>query len=182
VKCPFCGHPDDRVIDSRASNAGDVTRRRRECEGCSKRFTTYERVEYVLPTVVKKDGRREPFDRHKVVTSLTIACTKRPVSSEAISSVADAIERELDGGEQREVPSSLLGERVMTLLRAIDEVAYVRFASVYRSFRDIEEFAAELGRLQDGRGSSPPPAPRDAASQAVTAPLALAEGQAGSHG
>ena len=157
MKCPFCGHPDDRVIDSRASNAGDVIRRRRECEACAKRFTTYERLEYVLPTVVKKDGRREPFDRKKIVMSLTVACTKRPVASEKIESMADAIERELDGGEQREIPSATLGERVMAMLRNVDEVAYVRFASVYKSFRDIDEFAAELGRLQDKRASTPPP-------------------------
>ncbi len=124
--------------------------------------------------MVKKDGRREAFDRRKIVTSLTTACTKRPVSSEAISAVADAIERELDGVEQREVPSSLLGERVMALLRGIDEVAYVRFASVYRSFRDIDEFAAELDRLQGGRISS-----TDAVTPASSAPRAVVGGQPG---
>lgn len=154
MRCAFCGHHEDRVIDSRASATGDVIRRRRECEGCGKRFTTYERIEYVLPTVVKKDGRREPFDRKKVVASLTIACTKRPVGAEQLESIADAIERELDGAESREVASTTIGERVMTLLKDVDQVAYVRFASVYRSFRDIGEFAAELRGL-DGGGASP---------------------------
>jgi transcriptional repressor NrdR len=164
VKCPFCGGEEDRVIDSRASASGDVIRRRRECEGCSKRFTTYERVEYVLPTVVKKDGRREPFDRKKIVTSLTTALTKRPISSQRIETLADAIERELDGGEQREIASSAIGERVMKLLREVDEVAYVRFASDYRSFRDIDEFAAELDRLQDGKSVGDPPALEDSST------------------
>ncbi len=148
MRCAFCGHTEDRVIDSRASANGDVIRRRRECESCAKRFTTYERVEYVLPTVVKKDGRREPFDRKKVVAALTIACTKRPIGAEQLEAIADAIERELDGSQDREVPSTTIGERVMTLLKGVDEIAYVRFASVYRSFRDIGEFAAELGRMQ----------------------------------
>jgi transcriptional repressor NrdR len=147
MKCPFCNHLEDRVIDSRASNAGDVIRRRRECESCEKRFTTYERVEYALPTVVKKDGRRETFDRSKIVTSLRVALSKRPVSADKIDTIADAIERELVDADAREVSSALVGERVMGRLREIDEIAYVRFASVYRSFRDISEFAAELGRL-----------------------------------
>ncbi|MFO0616499.1 MAG: transcriptional regulator NrdR [Polyangiaceae bacterium] len=148
MRCAFCGHHEDRVIDSRASANGDVIRRRRECEGCGKRFTTYERIEYVLPTVVKKDGRREPFDRKKVLASLTIACTKRPIGAEQLEGIADAVERELDGAQEREVASTTIGERVMTLLKGVDQVAYVRFASVYRSFRDIGEFAAELGRMQ----------------------------------
>jgi transcriptional repressor NrdR len=147
MKCPFCGHLEDRVIDSRASNVGDVTRRRRECEGCERRFTTYERVEYTVPTVVKKDGRREAFDRTKIVASLKIALTKRPVSAEKIEALADGIERELVDTDARELSSSSLGEKVMARLLEIDQVAYVRFASVYRSFRDIGEFAAELGRM-----------------------------------
>ena len=149
MKCPFCGHPEDRVIDSRAGTAGDAIRRRRECEQCERRFTTYERVEYVLPTVVKKDGRREAFDRKKIVQALSIACNKRPISAEQIENVADSIEREIQDADAREVPSAQLGERVMARLRGMDDVAYVRFASVYRSFRDISEFAAELGRLRD---------------------------------
>jgi transcriptional repressor NrdR len=148
MNCPFCAHPEDRVIDSRASNGGDVIRRRRECEACARRFTTYERVEYALPTVVKKDGRREPFTRDKVVRSLEVALKKRSVGAEAIEAVADALERELVDAEAREISSSAIGERVMERLRSLDEVAYVRFASVYRSFRDIDEFARELGRLE----------------------------------
>ncbi len=152
MKCPFCGHLEDKVIDSRAAGTGEVIRRRRECEACARRFTTYERVEDVLPTVVKKDGRREPFDRQKLVRGLRTACNKRPVSIERIEAVADDIERELQDAERREVLASDLGERVMTHLRAIDEVAYVRFASVYRSFRDVDEFLRELGKLVQARG------------------------------
>jgi transcriptional repressor NrdR len=152
VKCPFCGHLEDKVIDSRAAGTGDVIRRRRECESCSRRFTTYERVEDVLPTVVKKDGRREPFDRQKLVRGLRTACSKRPVSIERIEAVADAIEREVQEAERREVLASELGDRVMNHLRTLDEVAYVRFASVYRSFRDVDEFLRELGKLVQARG------------------------------
>ncbi len=147
MKCPFCGHPEDKVIDSRAAEKGDVIRRRRECESCTRRFTTYERVEDVLPTVVKKDGRREPFDRQKLVRGLRIACNKRPVSIERIEFAADAIEREAQESERREITASELGDRVMNHLRALDEVAYVRFASVYRSFRDIDQFLTELAKL-----------------------------------
>lgn len=152
MRCPFCGHLEDKVIDSRSGGLGDVIRRRRECEGCSKRFTTYERVEDVLPTVVKKDGRREPYDRQKLLRGLRIACNKRPVSTDQIEGVADAIERMLQDAEGREVTSTELGERVMRRLRELDEVAYVRFASVYRSFRDIDEFLAELGKLVKAKG------------------------------
>jgi transcriptional repressor NrdR len=147
MKCPFCGHLEDRVIDSRAGGAGDVIRRRRECAACERRFTTYERVEDILPTVVKKDGRREPFDRQKLVRGLRIACNKRSISTDRIEAIADAIEREAQESERREVSSAELGERVMRHLRDLDEVAYVRFASVYRSFRDIDQFMAELGKL-----------------------------------
>jgi transcriptional repressor NrdR len=147
MKCPFCGHLEDRVIDSRAGGAGEVIRRRRECAACERRFTTYERVEDILPTVVKKDGRREPFDRQKLVRGLRIACNKRPVSTDQIEAIADAIEREAQESERREITSAELGERVMRHLRDLDEVAYVRFASVYRSFRDIDQFMAELGKL-----------------------------------
>lgn len=151
MKCPFCGHLEDRVIDSRAGGAGDVIRRRRECAGCERRFTTYERVEDILPTVVKKDGRREPFDRRKLVRGLRIASNKRPVSTDQIDAIVDAIEREAQESERREVSSAELGERVMNHLRGLDEVAYVRFASVYRSFRDIDQFMAELGELVKAR-------------------------------
>jgi transcriptional repressor NrdR len=155
MKCPFCGHLEDKVIDSRSVGTGEVIRRRRECESCSRRFTTYERVEDVLPTVVKKDGRREPFDRQKLVRGLRTACSKRPVSVERIEAIADAIEREAQEAEKREVTSSELGERVMVHLRDVDEVAYVRFASVYRSFRDVDEFLRELGKLVKERGGAP---------------------------
>jgi transcriptional repressor NrdR len=151
MKCPFCAHLEDKVIDSRAGGTGDVIRRRRECEGCAKRFTTYERVEEVLPTVVKKDGRREPFDRAKLLKGLRIACNKRPVSTERVEQIVDAIERDAQEADNREVTSSMLGERVMFHLRSADEVAYVRFASVYRSFRDIDEFLTELGKLARAR-------------------------------
>ncbi|MCC6556189.1 MAG: transcriptional repressor NrdR [Polyangiaceae bacterium] len=151
MKCPFCGHVEDRVIDSRSGGAGDVIRRRRECAGCERRFTTYERVEDILPTVVKKDGRREPFDRTKLVRGLRIACNKRPVSTDQIDAMVDAIEREAQESERREVSSTELGERVMNHLRGLDEVAYVRFASVYRSFRDIDQFMVELGKLVKAR-------------------------------
>ena len=153
MRCPFCGHLEDKVIDSRAAEKGDVIRRRRECEQCTRRFTTYERVEDVLPTVVKKDGRREPFDRQKLVRGLRIACNKRPVSIERIELTADAIEREAQESERREITASELGDRVMNHLRALDEVAYVRFASVYRSFRDIDQFLTELGKLVKTKGA-----------------------------
>jgi len=152
MRCPFCGHLEDKVIDSRAAATGDVIRRRRECESCARRFTTYERVEDVLPTVVKKDGRREPFDRQKLCRGLRTACNKRPVSIERIEAIADAIEREAQESERREVSTSELGDRVMRHLREVDDVAYVRFASVYRSFRDIDEFLTELGKLVKQRG------------------------------
>jgi transcriptional repressor NrdR len=135
------------VIDSRTGGAGDVIRRRRECEVCVRRFTTYERIEDVLPMVVKKDGGREPFDRQKLVRGARIACIKRPVPIERIEAIADTIEREIQEADGREVTSSELGERMMVHLRAVDEVAYVRFASVYRSFRDVDEFLTELGKL-----------------------------------
>lgn len=154
MRCPFCGHPDDKVIDSRSANAGDVIRRRRECEACTRRFTTYERVEDILPTVVKKDGRREAFDRAKLMKGLRIACNKRPVSTDQLEGMCDAIEKEIQESE-REVSSTELGERVMHHLRELDEVAYVRFASVYRSFRDIDEFLTELGKLAKHRGPHP---------------------------
>jgi len=135
------------VIDSRLSKDGLIIRRRRECEGCGKRFTTYERVEEPLPAIVKKDGRREAFDRTKIAAGIKKACEKRPVSTETIDSVVDRIERwALEFGEP-EIPSPAVGERVMKELHALDEVAYVRFASVYRSFKDIGEFMNELSEL-----------------------------------
>jgi transcriptional repressor NrdR len=147
MKCPFCGHLDNKVIDSRLSQGGEVTRRRRECDHCTRRYTTYERVEEVLPLIVKKDGRREPFDRMKVAGGLRRACEKRPVSSEAIERMVDRIERELVDSGEKEVESSRIGERCMEALRDTDQVAYVRFASVYRSFQDIHEFMNALSNL-----------------------------------
>lgn len=143
------------MIDSRLGKDGDVIRRRRECESCSRRFTTYERVEDYLPSVVKKDGRREAFDRMKVLAGLKKACEKRPISVETIEETADAIERNLLEGGDKEVPSSVVGEAIMMALHDLDSVAYVRFASVYRSFQDIDEFVDELeDLLKERRGSS----------------------------
>jgi transcriptional repressor NrdR len=151
MKCPFCTHPESKVIDSRVSTAGDVIRRRRECEGCQRRFTSRERVEDVLPVVVKKDGVREPFDREKVLRGVRLACNKRPVAMERIERFIDELERDLVESEAKEVESQELGERVMKKLRELDEVAYVRFASVYRSFRDIDEFRTELDKMARAR-------------------------------
>jgi transcriptional repressor NrdR len=139
------------VIDSRVSTAGDVIRRRRECEGCSRRFTSRERVEDVLPVVVKEDGVREPFDREKVLHGIRLACNKRPVAMEGIARFIDELERELIESEAKEVHSKEIGERVMRKLRELDEVAYVRFASVYRRFRDIDEFRLELDKMARAR-------------------------------
>ncbi len=147
MKCPFCAQLDSKVIDSRTSTAGDVIRRRRECEGCGRRFTSRERVEDLLPVVVKKGGVRQPFDREKVLRGVRLACNKRPVTMERIDRFIDELERELIESEEKEVESKEIGERVMRLLRDLDEVAYVRFASVYRSFRDIDEFRTELDKM-----------------------------------
>ena len=144
MRCPFCRVDNDRVIDSRAGDDGNIIRRRRECLGCKKRFTTYERVERQLLTVVKKDGEREPFDRDKIKRGLAKACWKRPVSEEDIESVVSSLEAELYGGLEGELPSEAIGERLMELLRQLDQVAFVRFASVYREFKDVRDFVDEL--------------------------------------
>ncbi len=144
MRCPFCRVDNDRVIDSRAGDDGNIIRRRRECLGCKKRFTTYERVERQLLTVVKKDGEREPFDRDKIKRGLAKACWKRPVSEEDIEGVVSALETELYGGLDGDVPSEVIGERLMDLLRRLDQVAFVRFASVYREFKDVRDFVDEL--------------------------------------
>jgi len=138
---------DNRVIDSRLSKDGGMVRRRRKCSGCSRRFTTYERVEETTPMVVKKDGRRENYDRLKVINGLKRACEKRPVSVDTIEAIADRIERGLQERGEKEIPSSVIGESTMRELHDIDQVAYVRFASVYRSFKDIGEFMVELEEL-----------------------------------
>ena len=169
MKCPGCRDLNNRVIDSRLGKDGDVIRRRRECERCGRRFTTYERVEELLPAVVKKDGRREPFDRLKIVAGLTKACEKRPVSVEAIEQVTDRIERAMADRGEKEVPSAVVGEAVVQALRELDTVAYVRFASVYRSFQDIDEFMSELeGLLKERRTTKPPAAPRRTRTTART--------------
>jgi len=141
------------VVDSRLAAGGTVTWRRRECDSCKRRFTTYERVEHTLPTVVKKDGKRVPFDREKVLRSLRIACNKRPVSADALEEHAEALERELAESGEKEVATLVIGERVMQRLKALDDVAYVRFASVYRSFRDIDEFMVEMNKLVRSKDS-----------------------------
>jgi transcriptional repressor NrdR len=147
MKCPFCGHLEDKVVDSRLSTDGEAIRRRRECERCGKRFTSYERVEEIMPMVVKKDGRREPFDRLKVLSGLKKACEKRPISMDTLVKVADEIEKKLLEVAEKEIPSRAIGEEIMKRLHELDEVAYVRFASVYREFKDINEFMKELKDL-----------------------------------
>ena len=147
MKCPFCGHRDDKVIDSRASSDGDAVRRRRQCLKCRKRFTTYEVVEESSLLVVKKDGRREPFDRKKILNGIQKACEKRPISSEKIEGLVLAIEHEIHKKFDKEVLSKNIGELIMDKLAFLDEVAYVRFASVYRQFKDVNQFMAELRDL-----------------------------------
>ncbi len=152
MKCPFCGYLEDRVVDSRLGKDGEVIRRRRECLKCGGRYTTYERIEEILPLVIKKDGRREPFDRMKVLAGIQKACEKRPISINQMEAIVERVEKRLEESGEREVPSSMIGEAVMEELRKLDEVAYVRFASVYREFRDIEEFMEELKVLLEGKG------------------------------
>jgi transcriptional repressor NrdR len=147
MKCPFCHETENRVIDSRLSKDSNMIRRRRECSKCSRRFTTYERVEEMMPLVVKKDGRRETYERIKIINGLKRACEKRPVSINTIEAIADRIERNLQERGEKEIPSSVIGEATMRELHDTDEVAYVRFASVYRSFKDINEFMVELEEL-----------------------------------
>ena len=154
MRCPFCAAIEDKVVDTRPSDGDQVIRRRRECIACGRRFTTYERIDEILPLVVKKDGRREPFDRAKILSGLKKACSKRPVPVEVMESAADKIERGLEAGD-KEILSSKIGDAVMDALRDIDEVAYVRFASVYRSFRDVNELMNELKSLVDNRGRKP---------------------------
>jgi transcriptional repressor NrdR len=155
MKCPFCGFADTKVIDSRLGREGNNIRRRRECVDCERRFTTYERVEETLPLVVKKDGRREPFDRLKIISGMQRACEKRPVSIATIEKMVDRLEVTLQESGEKEIEASRIGKAVMDALHDIDEVAYVRFASVYRQFKDINEFMAELKEIlakDEGRG------------------------------
>ena len=144
MKCPYCGHLENKVVDSRLNKDYTITRRRRACDECGQRFTTYERLEVMLPMLIKKDGRREAWDRRKVVEGLQKACEKRPVSMEDLDAFVDSLERRLQDLGEREVPSTQVGEWVMEGLSKIDEVAYVRFASVYRQFKDLNEFMDEL--------------------------------------
>jgi len=144
MRCPYCSSLENKVVDSRLGKEGESIRRRRECLKCEGRFTTYERVEEVLPSVIKKDGRREPFDRLKILNGLKKACEKRPISMEMLERTVEEIEKVLQEKGLKEIPSTMVGEEVMERLHKLDEVAYVRFASVYRSFRDINEFMSEL--------------------------------------
>ncbi|WP_295580775.1 transcriptional regulator NrdR [uncultured Oscillibacter sp.] len=147
MKCPFCGYSESKVIDSRPADEGASIRRRRECLSCAKRFTTYETVESLPMVVVKKDGSRQSFDRRKVLGGMIRACEKRPVPLAELEKIADEIEQDLQNSMEREIRTEVIGERVMDQLRNVDQVAYVRFASVYRQFKDIDTFMAELNKL-----------------------------------
>lgn len=151
MKCPFCGELEDKVIDSRLAHEAASIRRRRECVACGKRFTTYERVEEVLPLVLKKDGRSEPFDRQKLLAGLTRAAVKRPVTADQLDLLVTEVERRLQESGEKEVPSTAIGEMVLERLQQLDDVAYVRFASVYREFHDVQEFMDALSALQARR-------------------------------
>ena len=164
MKCPFCGYTEDRVVDSRVGREGEFIRRRRECLKCHRRYTTYEHIEDVLPHVVKRDGRREPFDRQKLRNSILKACQKRSVAVQKVDDLVAEIEAQLHERSEKEVKWNDLGEMVMDRLRALDQIAYVRFASVYRSFEDVSQFADTVnqlkGLLKDDKSKSPPPKPR----------------------
>jgi len=147
VKCPFCGHTDDKVVDSREARAGDSIRRRRECLKCERRFTTYERIDEIPYMVVKKDGRRERFDRQKILQGLLKACEKRPVATPKLEALVDEVERYVLESAERERTTEEVGEYLMTRLKKLDKVAYVRFASVYADFKDVKEFMSELKGL-----------------------------------
>jgi transcriptional repressor NrdR len=151
VKCPFCDELEDKVVDSRMAKEGEVIRRRRECLGCKRRYTTYERVDEILPMVVKKDGRRESFDRTKILAGLKKACEKRPISTATIEAVTDRIEKRIQEMGETEIESRVVGEELMKELHQLDQVAYVRFASVYREFKDIDQFMDELRTLAQQR-------------------------------
>ena len=151
MKCPFCDDVEDKVVDSRMAKEGEVIRRRRECLSCKRRYTTYERVEETMPAVVKKDGRREPFDRSKIVSGLKKACEKRPISTATIETVTDRIEKRIQDLGETEIVSTAVGEEVMRELSQLDQVAYVRFASVYRELKDIDQFMDEIKALAQQR-------------------------------
>ncbi|MBM4138278.1 MAG: transcriptional repressor NrdR [Nitrospira sp.] len=151
MKCPFCDELEDKVVDSRMAKEGGVIRRRRECLGCRRRYTTYERVDEILPIVVKKDGRRESFDRAKILSGFKKACEKRPISTVTIETATDRIEKRVQEMGESEIESRVIGEEVMKELHQLDQVAYVRFASVYREFKDIDQFMDELKTLAQQR-------------------------------
>jgi len=151
VKCPFCSHIEDKVVDSRESKEGEVIRRRRECLSCSKRFTSYERIDQIPHLVVKKDGRRERFDRDKIMSGLLKACEKRPVAVKSLETVVDQVESMMHESPDREVSADQIGEFLMEKLRDLDKVAFVRFASVYRDFKDVDQFMATLKGLLASR-------------------------------
>ena len=150
MRCPFCGTAEDRVVDSRESREGDVIRRRRECVQCERRFTSYEKIESLPFQVVKRDERREPYERAKLMRGLQVACRKRPIPADTLEAIADEIEAAMQESSEREISSQKLGFMVMERLRQLDQVAYVRFASVYRRFKDVEEFVRELDQLKEG--------------------------------
>jgi len=151
VRCPFCGNTEDRVVDSRESKEGEVIRRRRECVACERRFTSYEKIEHLPFHVVKRDERREPYDREKLMRGLLVACRKRPIPAARLDQLADEIEQAMQESTDREISSRELGNLIMAGLRKLDSVAYVRFASVYRRFEDAEEFVRELHQLKEPR-------------------------------
>ncbi len=153
MKCPYCSIPETKVIDSRLNQTADMTRRRRECLECGGRFTTYERIEEVMPNVIKKDGRREAFSRDKIFTGMQKSCQKRPVTTGQIESAVTQIEKTIQSYGLKEIPSNSIGEMLMSALHKLDKVAYVRFASVYREFRDVEEFVADLNQHLSNPGS-----------------------------
>ncbi len=154
MKCPFCDNPEDKVIDSRTSKEGDAIRRRRECLECGKRFTSYERIEDLVPMVVKKDGRREPFDTNKIRQGLLIACKKRPIEMDRLDKIVDMIEQKITDPGDKEIQSSRIGEEIMAALKDLDKVAYVRFASVYRQFKDINDLMDEVKTLFESKSST----------------------------
>jgi transcriptional repressor NrdR len=151
MKCPYCGSFNNKVVDSRLSREGIMIRRRRECDACQRRFTTYEKVEEIHPVVIKKDGRREPFQREKIVEGIQVACKKRPISVETIEEFLDFLEQSFQDSGRKEIATSEIGERVMAKLHEWDDVAYVRFASVYRQFKDPGDFVLELKELLESR-------------------------------
>ena len=157
MKCPACSNLENRVIDSRLNKEGNSTRRRRECLSCNERFTTYERVEKTLPYIIKKDGRREEFDREKIIQGVRKACQKRPVSTKDIEDLVDRVEQYLQELGEKEVHAVKVGEKVIQEIYNLDDVAYVRFASVYRSFKDVNEFMVELKEVLKSKDSTNPP-------------------------